>query len=151
MLATGSGQNGFGSPHGSTFVWKTADWSQLTEVTCTTFDATFSSDGSMLALACWLNVKLVATSDWTVTSTLVLPASAEALGVVFSPDGSKLAVGAFEGGVQVYTAADASLLAHLTDGQKSPTIKGIAWSPDGATLAGGGWGDSVVRLWAAPP
>ena len=85
------------------------------------------------------------------TSTLVLPSSAEALGVVFSPDGSKVAVGAFEGGVQVYTAADASLLAHLADGQKSPTIKGIAWSPDGSTLAGGGWDDSVVRLWAAPP
>jgi len=150
MLATASGQNGLGSPHGSTYVWKTSDWSQLTQITCTTFDAAFSSDGTQLALACWVDAKIITVSGWSVAHDIELPYAGNAMGVAFSPDGSKLAVGVFEGGALVYSSKDASTLATLTDATfttMTPTVKGLAFSPDGTAIAGGGWDDSIIRVW----
>lgn len=152
LLATASGQNGLGSPHGSTFVWKTADWSKLASITCTTFDAAFSPDGATLALACWLDVRLVSTKDFTTTKMLKF--GTESMSVAWSPDGTKLAVGGFSAGaasttLQVYSSAGDPITA-LTDGQSGPTIKALAWSPDGKSIAGGGWDDPIVRIWPAP-
>ncbi len=147
MLATCSGQNGLGSPHGSTYVWSTSGFTQLTQIPCTTFDAAFSPDGTQLALACWVDAKVFSTKDWSTTRAIQLPGSLNAMGVAISPDGSRLAIGVFQGGIDVYAMKDGSLAAALTDGANTPTVKGIAFSPDGKRLAGGGWDDAIVRVW----
>jgi WD40 repeat protein len=151
LLLTASGQNGLGSPHGATYLWSTKDWSKTAELTCTTFDAAFSPDGSTLALACWTSAELVNVASQMVTHVLHLPNGGEAMGVAFSPDGTKVAVGAFQGNVPVFAASDGSLLTTLKDGSTPHTIKAVAYSPDGKTIAGGGWdGDGVVHLWSSP-
>jgi len=150
MLLTASGQNGLGSPHGQTTVWRTSDWSSAYQVSCTTFDAAFSPDGKSIALACWTGARIVSSADGQMARALNTANVLQAIGVAWSPDGSEVAVGAFEGGVSVFRASDASLVATLTDGAAGPTVKGIAWSPDGKTIAGGGWDDALVRLWPSP-
>jgi WD40 repeat protein len=148
LLATSSGQNGLGSPHGSTILWSTRDWSQVATIDCTTFDSAFSPNGGTLALACWLDARLVSTKDSSVT-TLPLASGTLAMAVAWSPDGSKVAVGGFIAGAQVFSAAGQAI-AMFGDGKALPTLKALAWSPDGKWLAGGGWDDSIVRLWPSP-
>jgi WD40 repeat protein len=151
LLLTASGQNGLGSPHGATYLWSTKDWSKTAELTCTTFDAAFSPDGSTLALACWTSAELVNVASQMVTHVLHLPNGGEAMGVAFSPDGTKVAIGAFQGNVPVFAVSDGSLVTTLKDGPTPHTIKAVAYSHDGKMIAGGGWdGDGVVHLWPSP-
>ena len=115
--ATGSGQNGFGSPHGSTFVWKTARLVPAHGRSPAPRSTPPSrATGAMLALACWLNVKLIATQRLDGDEHARAPRVARKRSAfVFSPDGSKLAVGAFRGGRSGSTPPPMPrLLAHLT-------------------------------------
>jgi WD40 repeat protein len=150
VLATASGQTGLGSPHGSTFLWRTKDWSPASTVTCTTFDAAFSPDGHQLALACWLDVRILSAQDFSLIRTLPVISGTLAMSVAWSPDSKKIAVGGLSAGVQVFQAADGTAVGALTEGTSHPTIKGLAWSPDGQWIAGGGWDDAIVRIWPAP-
>ena len=64
--------------------------------------------------------------------------------VVFSPDGSLLAVGSSIG-VWLYnahTGAEVTLFTGHTE-----FVTSITFSPDGDMLAGGGWNDNTIHLW----
>jgi WD40 repeat protein/tetratricopeptide (TPR) repeat protein len=64
--------------------------------------------------------------------------------VAFSPDGETLALGSYEGTVQLWDVATGRLLETL-EGHSSG-VSAVVFSPDGRTLASGS-GDQTVRLW----
>ena len=63
--------------------------------------------------------------------------------IVYSPDGSRLAV-VSSIGIWIYDA-DTIVELNLLTGPTS--ISNVVFSPDGNTLASGSWDDSMVRLW----
>jgi WD40 repeat protein len=72
----------------------------------------------------------------------------EVFGVVFHPDGTRLATAGRDGAVWQWDPARPEAVARLP-GHKS-YIWSLAFSPDGATLATGS-GDTTVRLWDTAP
>lgn len=69
-------------------------------------------------------------------------------GVAFSPDGSRLAVGATDAAVRVLALSDGRVLQTLTGHTALVTMQGVAFDPDGTTLATASQ-DGTVRLWDA--
>ena len=67
------------------------------------------------------------------------------LALAFSPDGSRLAAGSYDGRVRVWEASSGEELAHIKHGG---WVQAVAFSPDGAQVATGG-SDDTVRLWDA--
>lgn len=70
---------------------------------------------------------------------------------LFSPDGTHFITGSTNGGVTLWTVADAldGKEAGKALGQHAGMVRGVAWSRDGKRLASAGE-DGVVRVWAAP-
>ena len=67
--------------------------------------------------------------------------------VVYSPDGTRLAV-ASSIGIWLYDAQTYQEVGLLTG--HTAKVTGVAFSLDGETLAsGGGWPDNTIRLWDA--
>jgi WD40 repeat protein len=64
--------------------------------------------------------------------------------VAFSPDGSKLATGAYNRQAKIWDAGSGKELANL-EGHKN-WVTAVAFSPDGATLATGSE-DATIKLW----
>lgn len=147
LLATGSGQIGFGSPHGEARLWKRSDLSLLHELDCHTADLAFSPDSHSLATACWNEVV-----TWDVTSGARLKeiptGSTFAVGVAFSPDGSQLAVGTFGAGAWLFDQSTTDrhwVLADPAARRPLPAIKALQY--DGSTLWGAAWSDTRAFAW----
>ncbi len=68
------------------------------------------------------------------------------VGLTWSPDGSRLAVAAVGGPIEILSA-DTGLCQSTLAGHAFGTMS-VAWSPDGSTLASSGQ-DGSVRLWSA--
>ena len=67
--------------------------------------------------------------------------------IVYSPDGTRLAVGS-NIGIWLYDAHTRAEIALLTG--HTGVVMSVAYSPDGGTLASGsGRGDGTIRLWDA--
>ncbi len=65
--------------------------------------------------------------------------------VAWSPDGQRIAVGAYQTGIQIWDVSTQELLHTWESSTNSPIIS-IAWSPDGSSLASGElYGD--IYLW----
>ncbi len=108
---------------------------------------TFSPDSSKLATSGPGPLRI-----WEVESGRQIARLGEENGgsaaLAFAPDGSMLAVAAWDGSILVWD---------LKTGQPRETLNGhhgqilaLAWSPDGKTLASGGY-DSTVRIWNLDP
>ncbi|MFE0424809.1 WD40 repeat domain-containing serine/threonine protein kinase, partial [Streptomyces sp. NPDC058953] len=69
--------------------------------------------------------------------------TAEVYSVVFSPDGKTLASGSRDYTLDLWNAADASLVATIL---ARSVVHAVAFSPDGKNIATGDW-DNRVRLW----
>lgn len=71
----------------------------------------------------------------------------QALCLVYSPDGSILAAGTQQGGIELYNAQTGVL--NLTLSSSGSPVTGLAGSPDGRWLASGDQA-GVVQLWSLP-
>ncbi|MBC8160229.1 MAG: PD40 domain-containing protein [Roseiflexaceae bacterium] len=68
-------------------------------------------------------------------------------GLMFSPDGKRLAVGSFDGSIALLGASDGKVERRLTGHSDSIVLHGLAFSPDGMTLYSGS-ADGTVRAWS---
>ncbi len=66
--------------------------------------------------------------------------------VVFSPDGQRIASGAWDNTIRLWDAASGECLLTLRGHESS--VASVAFSPDGQRIASGAW-DNTVRLWDA--
>lgn len=64
--------------------------------------------------------------------------------VAFSPDGTLLASGSWEGAIRLWRMPEGMLITSLTD--QMSAVRGVAFSPNGRLLASGSE-DGYVRLW----
>ena len=115
----------------------------LPDFTNSIHDLAFSPDGKLLAVAAMKSAACFDTRTWAQTRRLTSPTGV--LSVAFSPDGGRLAVGQWNGNVQLTETH--SWTTALLSGQ-SEQVKGLAFSPDGRTLASASW-DGTVKLWDA--
>ncbi len=117
---------------------------------------TFTPDGKQIAATLMgTALQLIDVETCKVVRTFAPGAAASAC--VFSPDGKRMATGGYDLVEKVYSARIWEVgtgnelrhfpAAHFPAGNGEKRV--LAFSPDGATLAGGGWGDSRLRLWDA--
>ena len=90
----------------------------------------------------WLCPRITLQRCWNPMRTLK-PAAQGNLGT-FSPDGQILALGTYEGRVQLWQVSDGSLLRTLNGNDSE--VKCVAFSPDGQSLAVG-TNDGSVQVW----
>lgn len=104
----------------------------------------FSPDQTALASLNWLDghVTIHSLSDGKLQQEMAASPGVQSNEVVFSPDGTLLAVGNNDGNVLVWEVATAKL--KYTLGGHQWLVRSIAFSPDGRTLAAAGKG---VFLW----
>jgi RNA polymerase sigma factor (sigma-70 family) len=116
---------------------------------------TFSPDGKQVAVILMGDaVQLIDVATARVIRTFAPGAAASAC--VFSPDGKWLATAGYERGKDGYGArlwdisTGKELRRFLAGNSKAGNgrKRTLAFSPDGTTLAGGGWGDGRLHLWA---
>ncbi|MFO0980325.1 MAG: WD40 repeat domain-containing protein [Planctomycetota bacterium] len=108
-----------------------------------------SADGALLTAAA--DYAESALRVWRLADTAVqadLPGSGTPRAMAFSPDGKRLAVGTWDGKVQLWDVSSGRLLLSLDRG--GAQISCIAFSADGHRLACGGL-DGRVAIWDAPP
>jgi hypothetical protein len=109
----------------------------------------FSPSGDRIALGDYtqpddtFNVLILNASDWTVRHTLTGHTSI-VHSLAWSPDGSLVAAGAYNGLVLVWESASGTLL-HRFEGHTASVVT-AAWSPGGQVLATAGL-DKTIRLW----
>jgi WD40 repeat protein len=107
----------------------------------------FSPDGKLLAAAGGMagqSGAAVLVDFSTGAVTPLATANDELLAVAFSPDGKLVAAGGANNLAEVWTAADAKLVATLAD--HTGWVTGLAFSPDGKLLATAS-ADQRVRVW----
>ena len=109
-------------------------------------DVTYSPDGRTLANTDGPAINLwdADTGDLKATLKSVCPLYS----LAYSPDGSVLAGGGFDGTVKLWDTATGKQEATLRGRQK--LIWGVTYSPDSSTLASGDWA-GVVLLWDLTP
>ncbi len=106
-------------------------------------EAVFSADGELLVSKVRDGMGL-----WTVSyGGQIHMFEYPGINVVFSPDGSTLAVANYNGSIALYST-DGSLLAER-DGHAS-TVRGIVFSPNGGILFTASI-DGTVRVWMIKP
>lgn len=67
-------------------------------------------------------------------------------GLVFSPDGKRLAVGSFDGSIAIISPVDGKLERRLLGHKDYVVLRGLAFAPNGETLYSGA-ADGTVREW----
>ncbi|MDM8520917.1 WD40 repeat domain-containing protein [Anaerolineales bacterium HSG6] len=87
---------------------------------------------------------LPASSSPTLATTFTIDGTAFSL--AYSPDGTKLAIGFQEGGIEIWDTESLSRLQTLEGHTEGSIITDLAFSPDGETLASSG-ADRMARLW----
>jgi dipeptidyl aminopeptidase/acylaminoacyl peptidase len=102
----------------------------------------WSPQGDILAVAAGEKIRLVDAD--TLVELRLLPAGAWAGSLAFNPDGTRLALAAKDGSVQLWDPAAGQLQCRLE--AHHPGAKSVAFSPDGRWLASTG-NDAYVRLW----
>lgn len=109
--------------------------------------AAYTPDGKILAVLSSIGVSLYPAD--TLDNPRFLENSSLCLSMAFSPDGSNIAVGGFDGSVRLWDVKTGQNVKTFT----SPAVKGhisailsMAFSPDGSMIATGG-SDVTVRLW----
>ena len=102
----------------------------------------WSPEGNILAVAAGENIHLVDAD--TLAELRLLPVGAWAGSLAFNPDGTRLALAAKDGSVQLWDPASGQLQCRLE--AHHPGAKSVAFSPDGRWLASTG-NDAYVRVW----
>jgi len=110
------------------------------------FSLACSPDGRLLALSSNQQVTLIDFESWATVA--VMPHTARAATLAFSPDGSRLFGGCSDGALRIWDVTHhrlvSTLYVHPSD------IIGLDISADGTTIVTGS-GDSTVRILRTPP
>ena len=139
----GATEVSLGSMDGDYRTWHLPDGAMARLGKGTIRDIAFSPVGQYLAVASGIGVWMyeVATSR----ALMLMPTASGVSSVSFSPDGSTLASGSWDGTVQLWDVVTGEPIATL--GGRESSGSSVSFSPDGATLASGSL-DDTVRLWA---
>ncbi|MBX8464916.1 PEGA domain-containing protein [Deinococcus sp. RIT780] len=111
------------------------------------FDAAFSPDGSLLALATKSTTLTVWDRETATVSTTVKPDDRAVSAIAFSPDGRTLAVGTESGPLFLFDSKTGERLAELRG--HSNGVRQLTFTSDGRYLLSLGY-DSTVRVWGNP-
>lgn len=110
------------------------------------FDAAFSPDGSLLALATKSTTLTVWDRETATVSTTVKPDDRTVSAVAFSPDGRTLAVGTESGPLFLFDSKTGERLAELRG--HSSGVQQLVFTSDGRYLLSKDYG--TVRVWGNP-
>ena len=103
----------------------------------------FSPDGQYLAVASSIGVWLYDVATYRELA-LIPGHMTENAFVAFSPDGTLLALGTYQGSVELWDVSTSTKIATF-EGHTS-NVTSVVFSPDGTTFASGS-GDNTVKLW----
>ena len=148
-VASATGQNGLGSPHGEVKVFTLQDSANPQTLSCTSMGAQFAPDSKRLLTACW---NVLAIWDALTGKELVQGFEKDdVLSVAWSPDGKWIASGTLTMGAKLfeadkYTGNVAKPFALLPVSQ----VPALAFSPDSATLYVGSGSKPSVYAWTLP-
>ncbi len=148
-LASATGQNGLGSPHGDVRLFDLAAPATPVTLECTSMSVDFAPDRQILLAACW---NLVVIYDVQTGKPLAQGVESDtALSVAWAPDGKRFVVGTLTGGAKLYEVASLqSNIAHPVAILPVPQVAALAFSPDGKTVYVGNGLKSIVLAWRLP-
>jgi WD40 repeat protein/serine/threonine protein kinase len=137
------------STGGKVVLWDVASWKvrdSLPEYTGWAYRFAFSPDSQLLALGGRFNSTLtLCLFDLRNRAQLArLNLGSQVLGLAFSPDGTRLAVGCRDNTIRLIDVATRQEVAELRG--HTDYVQAVAWSPDGTKLVSGS-GDKTVRIW----
>ncbi len=149
QLASATGQNGLGSPHGDVKLFDLAAPATPITLECTSMSVDFAPDGQTLLAACW---NLVFIYDAQTGKPLAQGVDTDTvLSVAWAPDGKRFVVGTLTGGAKLYDVASIqSNIAHPTAILPVPEVAALAFSPDSKTVYVGNGLKSAVLAWQLP-
>jgi len=141
-------QNQFLDEYGLKVSYRSQCWD--TEFTKRLSNGALSPQGQLIASISGGYQDSIIITLWRVTNGVLLhkltgTAAAMIDSIVFSPDGQILAVGLWNGGIDLWQISDGSLL-YTLKGHKD-RVEALAFSSDGQFLASGGWTDDYIQVW----
>ena len=148
-LASATGQNGLGSPHGDIRILDLAAATTPVTLDCSSMGVDFAPDSQKLLAACWNFVRIYDAVSGKVIAQGVDPDTV--LSVAWAPDGKRFVVGTLTGGAKLYAvAASQSAIAHPVATLPVPQVAALAFSPDGTRVYVGNGLKPIVLQWQLP-